>query len=147
MNRQSGMSLLESLIAVALLAIGFMGLQAFYGMAQKSIAASSARLQANLLAEQITEDIASDIPNIALYNNVSLTNCATLGATTRPRDWCNRLAARVGVANTTAVANNREFRRVSAAPIAGVANAWMVTVELALQEGRSYIVIRRRISS
>lgn len=145
MNHQSGMSLLESLVAVALTALGFMGLQAFYGVAQKSIAASSARVQANIVAEQIVEDIASDMPSIAAIGNVNLGNCGAISSQ-KHRDWCDRLNRHVGTANSNALANNSEFRRVNVTRVPGTANAWMITVEIATQGGKSHIVVRRRVS-
>ena len=145
MPSQSGMSLLESLVAVALIGIGFVGLQAFYSIAQRSIAASAERVQVNLVAEQMMEDITLNAANVSTYNGVNLTNCGLLAGD--KRSWCERLQTQVGAVNTAAVSSGKEYRRVRVAPVPGVANAWIVTVELATHEGRNHVVIRRRVKT
>lgn len=143
-SSQSGMSLLESLVAVALIGIGFVGLQAFYSIAQRTIAASSTKIQVNLAAEQIMEDITLDAANVATYNGVDLTNCARL--TDKKKVWCERMQSKevAGAINTS---SGKEYRRIRVTPVTGVANTWMVTVELATHEGRNHVVIRRRVRS
>lgn len=139
---QRGMTLLESLVAVALIGISFVGLQAFYVVAQRSLAGSATRVQLNLAAEGIMEDITLDRANVASYNGISLNNCVALNS--KPRVWCERLNAKVG----TPAVGSQEFRRIQVVRETGAGpNTWVVTVEFSTQGGRNHAVIRRRVKA
>lgn len=142
----AGFTLIEALVSVAVIGIGFMGFQGFYGFAQSSLQRTTERIQANFAAQAMMEQIATDtsagiVPTV--YAG-TLTQCASL--TSRKKTWCDRISAIAGAA--PAVLPTGEARKVDVHPIAGSTPArYMVTVTLATQGGKNHIVLRRVVSA
>jgi Tfp pilus assembly protein PilV len=94
----AGFTLIEALVSVALIGIGFMGFQGFYGFAQSSLQRTTERIQANFAAQAMIEQIATDTTagvNPTVYAG-NLTECASL--TTKRKTWCDRISAIAGKA-------------------------------------------------
>jgi prepilin-type N-terminal cleavage/methylation domain-containing protein len=142
----AGFTLIEALVSVALIGIGFMGFQGFYGFAQSSLQRTTERIQANFAAQAMIEQIATDTTagvNPTVYAG-NLTECASL--TTKRKTWCDRISAIAGKA--PAVLPAFEARKVEVHFIAASTPArYMVTVTLATQGGKNHIVLRRVVTA
>ncbi len=99
-----GFSLLESLIATAIVGIGFTGVYSMIVLSEQFTKWAIARQKLQLYANQMLEVIESDIANIDSYN-LSFTTCTDPGAVTtvyllRGYEWCTRMNAQMGAAGT-----------------------------------------------
>jgi len=96
-----GFSLIEAMVATAIIGVGFVGTMTLTGVAQQSSNESILRQKLQMQANQILEIIESDIDNIDDYN-LDLSECpASAGATTieaREYEWCTRMENEAGAA-------------------------------------------------
>jgi Tfp pilus assembly protein PilV len=116
-----GLTLIEALLATALLGIGFSGVYTMTAVASKSADLTIARQEMQLQANQILDLIESDLSNIDQYI-MTLETCVapdqgdTEKYQLRKYEWCSRLAGEVGVAtasdtrsiNVTTLADGRK---------------------------------------
>lgn len=102
-NSNQGFSLLEALIATAIMGIGFVGVYTLAATAELSLRNSVTRQKLQMQADQILEVIESDLTNIDQYN-MSLKACVAPDGTetykVRRYEWCQRLTGEVGAAAT-----------------------------------------------
>lgn len=142
-SAMAGFTLIEVLIAVAIMSIGFLGFQGFYAMAQSSIQRSTERIQLNLAAQEIMEQIANDAAvgiNPTSYAG-NLLQCTNL--TTKRQAWCDRLKTASGTVSTTTPPTG-EARKIDVQSIAGSnPPRYIVTVTLATQGGKVHTIQRR----
>lgn len=142
----AGFTLIEVLVSVVVIGIGFLGFQGFYGFAQSSIQRTTERIQANFAAQEIMEQIATDTAsgiNPSAYDG-SLAQCGTL--TGKKRAWCDRIAGAIGTAPALLPAT--ETRKVTVQTIPGsTPQRYIVTVTLASQGGKNHIVQRRIVTA
>ena len=123
--KQQGITLVEALLATALLGIGFAGVYTITALSAESMSQSVARQKMQMQANQILDLIETDTANIDQYV-LNLANCAApLGGQTekyqlRPFEWCSRLNGEVGSAlandirsvNITTLADGRKVAHV-----------------------------------
>ena len=144
----AGFTLIEVMVSVAIIAIGLLGFQGFYGAAQSSLQRTTERIQANLAVQEIMEQIATDTAigiNPAAYAG-DLKECSTAALVPKRRTWCERIAAIAGDAPSALPAN--ETRNVGVQAIAGsTPQRYVVTVTLATQSGKNHIVQRRIVTA
>ena len=114
-RRQSGIALLEALLAVVILAIGLLGTLGLQARAYSAMAEASTRAEATMAAEKLLGLMSNDQANLAAY-------AVVLGATpsTRLATW---------YAETQAAIPNAEII-VTVGPVAGTARS-VITVSIA----------------
>ena len=111
-NKSRGFTLIEAMVATAIMSIGFVGVYSLVAFSERSIRNSTVKQKLFMQANQIYEIIESDVENIDLYS-LDLTVCNPLGpgdtATWQVRrfEWCSRLNGELGVAT------NNETRSIT----------------------------------
>ncbi|MDB2415278.1 prepilin-type N-terminal cleavage/methylation domain-containing protein [Rickettsiales bacterium] len=100
---EDGMSLIEALVATAIVGIAFVGVYGLVAMSEKSMRESVAKQKLQMQANQIMDIIDGDVDNIDNYDGIDLTDCVDpAGATdkylVRSYEWCSRLEGEVGEA-------------------------------------------------
>lgn len=107
---QSGVGLIEVLVAVLVLSIGFLGMAALQAMSLSTSNSAMARSMATIASYSILDAMRADIVNAkaGTYNTaapVAADACPAVGttfATAQINQWCNQLKATLGpVASTT----------------------------------------------
>jgi type IV pilus assembly protein PilV len=104
---QSGVGLIEVLIAVLVLSIGFLGVAALEAMSLSTNNSAYARSMATINAYSILDAMRADLGNAkgGSYNTtVAANSCPAAGttlATQQIKTWCDSLAATLGANSTT----------------------------------------------
>ncbi|HEY8585279.1 MAG TPA: type IV pilus modification protein PilV [Rhodanobacter sp.] len=105
--RQSGVGLIEVLIAVLVLSIGFLGIAALQAMSMSTNNSAMARSMATVASYSIMDAMRADILSArgGNYNGKVTANACGSASTTladnQLRQWCNQLGATLGAAATT----------------------------------------------
>lgn len=85
--RQSGSSLIESMVAIVILSFGILGLAKFQiGMLAQTTDAQS-RLVASALAEELLSMVRVDLANAACYTTVPAGSCTSSFAVSQSKAW------------------------------------------------------------
>lgn len=102
-----GFGLIESLIATAIVGIGFVGVYSMVVLSEQFIKWAIARQKLQMTANQMLEVIEGDVANIANYTmTTALTTCTDPSPATdtylvRGFEWCTRMSDEVGAAGIT----------------------------------------------
>lgn len=106
-RNQSGVGLIEVLIAVLVLSIGFLGIAALQARSLSMNNSSMARSVATMDSYSILDAMRADLANaqnlaynVTVYGNACPTTTDTL-AHTQLTQWCNQLAAGLGASAST----------------------------------------------
>jgi prepilin-type N-terminal cleavage/methylation domain-containing protein len=109
-DAERGFSLIESIVATAIISIGFIGVYSMVALSEQFTKWAMARQKLQLYANQMLDVIEADISNnsatptyITNYGTVNLTNCtdpapATATYLVRSYEWCTRMNANVAPA-------------------------------------------------
>ena len=107
-HRQRGVGMLEVLIAVLIVSIGFLGMAALQARALSTNNSAMARSMATVASYSIVDAMRADAAaaeSNAYNHTVTANNCpaATAGslASTQLNQWCQQLAAALGAAAST----------------------------------------------
>ncbi len=106
-RRQSGVGLIEVMVAVLVLSIGFLGVGALLAMSLSTNNSAMARSLATIDSYSILDAMRADLNNAkgGKYNTTVIgSNCPVAGgslASTQLSTWCQRLAADLGPLPTT----------------------------------------------
>lgn len=106
-RHQSGVGLIEVLIAVLVLSIGFLGIAALEVMSLSTNNSAMARSMATINTFSILDGMRADLANAKAgsYNTtVTANNCSNGGGTLASLqlyNWCNSLGATLGAKSTT----------------------------------------------
>ena len=139
-KKSRGLSLVEALVATAIMAIGFTGVYTMVTVSAQSVQQSVARQKMQIQANQILDIIESDSSNIDFYT-MGLTNCTPPpGGTTliyliRGYEWCSRLSGEVGAATAN------DTRAITVTTLADQRR--VVEVLLESNGGRVQVVMKR----
>jgi prepilin-type N-terminal cleavage/methylation domain-containing protein len=138
-KQQGGFSLIEAMVATMIISIAFVGVFSLTTFSAKQIVNSQDRQKLQLVANQIFEIIEIDSDNIASYAT-NLATCTTPGSgearkyILRPYEWCTRLNAELGAAQTSDV-------RTITVTASGSEN--IVTVTLTSKNGANKVILKR----
>jgi type IV pilus assembly protein PilV len=108
-NRQTGVGLIEVLVAVLVLSIGFLGIAALQALSLSTNNSAMARSMATIDSYSILDAMRADIASAkgGTYNtapNVKANACPAAGATlvtAQLNQWCNQLGNDLGKVATT----------------------------------------------
>ncbi|MDE2271966.1 MAG: type IV pilus modification protein PilV [Xanthomonadaceae bacterium] len=106
-RRQSGIGMLEVLIAVLIVSIGFLGMAALQAKALSTNNSAMARSMATVASYSILDAMRTDLTaaESGAYNTtVTTSSCPAPGqtlASVQLNQWCGQLGAALGVADTT----------------------------------------------
>jgi len=102
-NSKNAFTLIESLVSVAITAIGFVGVYTLVGTSNTVISNTIDKEKLAFQNIEIIETIGADQANIMQYHGKDLSNCTQLTTTTgmddqlnRLKNWCNKLEGEVG---------------------------------------------------
>ncbi|MBM7132042.1 type IV pilus modification protein PilV [Dyella mobilis] len=103
---QAGVGLIEVLVAVVILSVGFLGVAALQAMSLSTNNSSMARNMAVIDTYSILDAMRADIGNASSYTGTSVTasSCSTTGTTlsgNQINQWCKQLGNDLGAVSTT----------------------------------------------
>lgn len=145
---ESGFTLVEALVAMAIFMLGFGGLYVFYALSQHSIVESERRMYLNLLGDRIVQTIAAEAQRSATdpanpFVSPSLyagsLNACTFASSDVRQSWCQDLNANVGPYNATSGKENRQIE------LANDGTGLIVNVALIVSDGQVSAYFTRKL--
>lgn len=135
---QQGFTLIESLVSVAILAIGFAGVFGLVGVSDRMLHNSMEREELDDQSNEILETLYSDTSNIEVYKDKDLSNCGAIKVAKgkdlqlkQMQRWCNRIKNEMG----TQQGQDRRKIHVTKTTIAGGRTVYVVAIELTSKDG------------
>ncbi len=134
MKNQSGVSLLEAMIAAAVIGIGFMAIYTLSITSTTILMSTLDREKGNMIANTVFEDLITDIPNLLSYHNMDFTTVGQGSAThlAKKTKWAQTASKRFGSPQTK---DKRQIQVVKKT-VAGK-DIFIVTIDLATRGGRA----------
>jgi len=143
-NKQA-FTLIEALVSVAIMAIGFAGVYALVTTSNRILGNSIDREKLNFQASEIIESLYSDQANILEYNGKDLSKCASLktkkgkeNQLTRLKSWCKKLQGEVGDKRTQ---DKRRIRVIKKK--VGQKYVYVVSVDLSGKDNKKTVFMKR----
>ena len=134
MKNQSGVSLLEAMIAAAVIGIGFMAIYTLSITSTRILMGTIDREKGNMIANTVFEDLITDIPNLLSYHNMDFTTVGQGSAshTTKKTKWAQLASKRFGSPQ------NKDKRQIQVVKksVAGK-DIFIVTIDLATRGGKA----------
>ncbi len=145
---QSGFTLVEALVAMAIFMLGFGGLYVFFNLSQHSVMESERRMYLNLMGDRIIQTIAAEgqrsvsdplnpFTNPARY--AGNLNACTYDATDVRQSWCQDLNTNVGPFNPS---SGNEDRQVD---LTNDGTGLIVNVSLLVADGKVSAYFTRKL--
>ena len=103
-RRQRGVSLIDALIAIAILSFGLIGMSRMQGRMVSSATDSQLRTAATALADELLNTVLVDNANAACYTLPQAGVCGSAAATARTTAWAAKVLATLPGTVTRAVA-------------------------------------------
>ncbi|HIG92551.1 MAG TPA: prepilin-type N-terminal cleavage/methylation domain-containing protein [Methylococcaceae bacterium] len=145
MTNQQGFTLIESLVSVAFIAIGFVGVFGLVNVSNDMLHNSIEREHLNDQANAIIETLSADISGIETYKGKNLAHCGALKPTpgkkeetqfTRMKKWCEKIQGRLGPAQAG-------DKRIIHVEYIKEENVYVVAVELTSRDGKNSSWVKR----
>jgi type IV pilus assembly protein PilV len=143
-NKQA-FTLIEALVSVAMMAIGFAGVYALVSTSNRILGDSIDREKLNFQASEIIESLHADQANILEYNGKDLSKCATLktkkgkeNQLTRLKAWCTKLQGEVGDKRTQ---DKRRIRVVKKK--VGQKYVYVVSIDLSGKDNKKTVFMKK----
>ena len=135
----SGFSLIEAMVATAIMGISFVGVYSLMSYSQNFFQNSSERQELQLIADQMLEIIDSDKSNLALYaTNFNTCTIPLPEDTERYKQytykWCVILQDKFGSPAAT------DVRQIAVSDVTG---GKLITITLQAKNNRSQIVLKK----
>lgn len=102
-SRQRGVSLIDALIAIAILSFGLIGMTRMQGRMVTSSTDAQLRTTAVQMADELLNTVLVDAANAACYTLPQTGACTSAAATARTTDWAARVSATMPGTVTRAV--------------------------------------------
>lgn len=104
-RRQRGVSLIDAMIAIAILSFGLIGMTRMQGRMVTAATDAQMRTTAVQLADELLSTVLVDLANVSCYTLPAAGGCASTAAAGRLTDWAGRvLTTMPGTGVTRAVA-------------------------------------------
>jgi type IV pilus assembly protein PilV len=143
-NKQA-FTLIEALMSVAIMAIGFAGVYALVSTSSRVLSDSIDREKLNFQAAEIIESLHADQANILEYNGKDLSRCASLKTKkgkedqlTRLKAWCQKLQGEVGDKRSQ---DKRRIRVVKKK--VGQKYVYVVSIDLSGKDNKKTVFMKR----
>jgi len=143
-NKQA-FTLIEALVSVAMMAIGFAGVYALVSTSNRILGDSIDREKLNFQASEIIESLHADQANILEYNGKDLSKCASLKTKkgkedqlTRLKAWCTKLQGEVGDKRTQ---DKRRIRVVKKK--VGQKYVYVVSIDLSGKDNKKTVFMKK----
>ena len=151
-NNQSGLSLLESLVAVVVFILGLAGIYMMSTLSNRAMISSIERDKLNMVSAMVIESMTIDTANIANYDD---TNCyeSPSGSSLKDRNiikWTEKYKKVIQSKDKDGniISNAKELQedcKVEVKEIPGEVNSYMVTTIMTRKDGNK-IQISKRIN-
>ena len=143
--RKQAFTLIEALVAVAIMAIGFAGVYSLVSTSNRVLSDSIDREKLNFQASEIIESLYADKTNILEYNGKDLSKCSNLKTKkgmddqlTRLKLWCQKLQGDIGDKRS----QDRRRIRVEKKKV-GQKYVYVVSIDLAGQDGSKTVFMKK----
>lgn len=151
MTNQQGFTLIESLVSVAFISIGFVGVLGLVNVSNDMLHNSIERERLNQESNAIMETLTSDVASLEFYKNKDLGNCGALAKNNkkgkevqhqRVIQWCKKVEGRMGIAHS------KDIRtiHVNKKTISGK-DVYFVAVELTSRDGKNSSSVMRAFNA
>ena len=143
-NKQA-FTLIEALVSVAIMAIGFAGVYALVSNSNRILGDSIDREKLNFQASEIIESLHADQANILEYNGKDLSNCSAIkvkkgkeNQLTRLKAWCKKLQGEIGDKRTQ---DKRRIRVVKKK--VGQKHVYVVSIDLSGKDNKKTVFMKK----
>jgi len=143
-NKQA-FTLIEALVSVAIMAIGFAGVYALVSNSNRILGDSIDREKLNFQASEIIESLHADQANILEYNGKDLSNCSAIkvkkgkeNQLTRLKAWCKKLQGEIGDKRTQ---DKRRIRVVKKK--VGQKYVYVVSIDLSGKDNKKTVFMKK----
>jgi type IV pilus assembly protein PilV len=144
-NTKQALTLIESLVSVILMAIGFAGVYSLVSTSNTILNDSIEREKLSFQASEIIESLHADQPNILEYNGKDLSQCNNIKVNkgkedqlTRLKAWCQKLQGELGDKRN----QDKRFIRVVKTKV-GDKNVYVVSIELSGKSDKKTVFMKR----
>ena len=144
-NTKKAFTLIESLVSVVLLAIGFAGVYSLTSTSNTILDDSIEREKLSFQASEIIESLHADQPNILEYNGKDLSQCNNIKVNkgkenqlTRLKAWCQKLQGELGDKRN----QDKRLIRVVKTKV-GSKNVYVVSIELSGKSDKKTVFMKR----
>ena len=144
-NTKKAFTLIESLVSVVLMAIGFVGVYSLVSTSNTILNDSIEREKLSFQASEIIESLHADQPNILEYNGKDLSQCNNIKVNkgkedqlTRLKVWCQKLQGELGDKRN----QDKRFIRVVKTKV-GDKNVYVVSIELSGKSDKKTVFMKR----
>ena len=144
-NTKKAFTLIESLVSVVLMAIGFAGVYSLVSTSNTILNDSIERQKLSFQASEIIESLHADQPNILEYNGKDLSQCNNIKVNkgkedqlTRLKAWCQKLQGELGDKRN----QDKRFIRVVKTKV-GDKNVYVVSIELSGKSDKKTVFMKR----
>ena len=134
MNNESGISMIESLIAAAIIGIGFVAIYSLSITSTNILMSSIDREKGNMIANTVFEDLITDSNNLISYNNMNFNTIST-GKDAhhlKKTKWAQTASKKLGSPQP----NDKRDIKVVKKTVAGK-DIFVVTIDLATRDGKA----------
>ena len=159
MNKQSGVSLIEAMVAAAVVGIGFVAIYGITTSSTRVLLNSIDREKGNMMANMIMEDIVIDIKNITQYHNINFTSSPSVQTTSvekKHKKWksaADKMFDHVrSGSNECSGGNPKEwknchYRKVEVVETSSGSKVYTISVHLSNRDGRAVNTFKRTINA
>jgi type IV pilus assembly protein PilV len=143
--KKPAFTLIEALVSVAIMAIGFAGVYALVSTSNRILGDSIDREKLNFQASEIIESLHADQANILEYNGKDLSKCSNLKTKkgmddqlARLKKWCEKVKGEIGDKRS----QDRRRIRVEKKQV-GQKYVYVVSIDLAGKDGKKTVFMKR----
>ena len=159
MNKQSGVSLIEAMVAAVVVGIGFVAIYGITTSSTRVLLNSIDREKGNMLSNMIMEDIIIDVENIAQYNGLNFTSSPLSQSTTiekKQEKWksaADQMFDEVQSGSTECSGGNPKewknchYRKVEVIETTNDSKIYTISVHLSNRDGRAINTFKRIINA
>jgi len=144
MNKKA-FTLIEALMSVAIMAIGFAGVYTIVSTSNRALSDSIDREKLNFQVAEIIESLHADQANILEYNGKDLSKCASLKTKkgkedqlTRLKAWCQKLQGEIGDKRS----QDRRLIRVEKKKV-GQKYVYVVSIDLSGKDSKRTVFMKK----
>ena len=159
MNKQNGISIIEALVAAAVVGIGFVAVYGITTSSTRVLLNSIDREKGNMLSNMIMEDIVVDTKNVSLYHNVNFSSSPSSQTTTvekKQEKWkttASKLFGEISPSSTECTGGNPKnwknchYRKIEVVETSAGSKIYTISVHLSNRDGRAVNTFKRTLNA